>query len=373
MIFLDNAGTTQMMEECVQVHKHFSCDQFFNPSAPSVSSMQVSKIMSEAEKYFLQRLGTNVGNVIFTSCATESNNFAIRGSLKSGDFEYVFSEGEHPSVYNVAKRLEMEGFKVIFVPLDKSGKVDLNALEKCLNSKTRLISIMHVSNETGAINDIQAISKLKNKLCPRAVFHVDGVQGFMKIPFSLRNTSVDLYSFSAHKIHGPRGIAGLYVKNKNSLKELLSGGGQQYGLRSGTENVSGIMQFRKVVELTDEKANFDKVLDLKKRFVSLLSSHKGIKVVDFGGSPYILNLQFFGVKGETMLHALESVGVIVGLGSACSAKKAGNRVLSEIGFSKDEIISSVRISFNAHQSIEEIDEACRLIVEVYEDIFARVS
>ena len=373
MIFLDNAGTTKMFEECVEVHRKFSCEQFYNPSALSVQSMEVSKCISQAENYFLKRLGVKVGNVLFTGCATESNNLAIKGSLRNGDWEYVFSEGEHPSVYNVAKKMELEGLKVHFVPLDSDGKVDLKKLEKVLNEKTRLISIMHVSNETGAINDLLAISKLKDRLCPRAVLHVDGVQGFMKIPFSLQATSVDLYSFSAHKIHGPKGVAGLYVKNKGALKELCQGGGQQYGLRSGTENVSGIMQFKKAVELIDERKNFNHVQTLKQKFNSVIMGLKDIKILDFGGSPYIESLIFSGVKGETMLHALNEKGVIVGLGSACSSKKAGNRVLDKIGISKDDIISSVRISFNAYQSVEEIEEAGEIIVQVYKDILQRVS
>lgn len=362
-----------MFEECVQVHQHFSCEEYYNPSALSAKSMQISKLLTETEKYFLSRLGASDGSILFTGCATESNNLAIRGSLRAGDFEYVFSQGEHPSVYNVAKKLQLEGYKVHFVPLDMDGKVNLKELEKCLNSKTRLISIMHVSNETGAINDLEQISKLKERLCPRAILHVDGVQAFMKIPFSMRKASVDLYSFSAHKIHGPKGVAGLYVKNKNALKELFSGGGQQYGLRSGTENVSGVMQFRKAVELTNEFENLNRVRELKNAFIAALSKEKGIVVMDFGGSPYILNLRFEGVKGETMLHALEAVGVIIGLGSACSAKKAGNRVLSEIGITQNDIVSSARISFNGYQSVEEIESAAKLIVEVYRDIFARVS
>lgn len=370
MIFLDNAGTTKMFDECVEVHRLYSCEKFFNPSALAVQSLECKKIVDEAEKYFLSRLGANVGNVLFTSCATESNNLAIKGSLRNGDWEYVFSAGEHPSVFNVAKRLEADGCKVNIVPLDKSGRVDMQKLAEVLNAKTRFISIMHVSNETGAINDLISISKLKEKLCPKAVFHVDGVQGFMKIPFEIRKTSVDLYSFSAHKIHGPKGIAGLYVKNKDSLKELFQGGGQQYGVRSGTENVSGVMQFKKTLELTDEKVNFEKVSKLKNVFNSAL---RGVKVLDFAGSPYIESLIFEGVKGETMLHALNQEGVIVGLGSACSSKKAGNRVLEEIGIDKQEIISSVRVSFNAYQSESELTAAAETISSVYKNIKERMS
>lgn len=373
MIYLDNAGTTKMFEECLEIHKKYSCEEFFNPSALSMESLKVSKLIASAEQYFLKRLDAKEGNVLFTGCATESNNLAIKGSLRSGDWEYVFSAGEHPSVYNVAKKLEMDGRKVHIVPLNEKGQVDLAKLESVLSNKTRLISVMHVSNETGAINDLEKISKLKDKICPRAILHVDGVQGFMKIPFSMRKTSIDLYSFSAHKIHGPKGVAGLYVKNKNALKELCQGGGQQYGLRSGTENVSGIMQFQKAVEMTDVAKNFENVSNLKSTFNHILSQENGIKVLNFGGSPYIESLIFEGVKGETMLHALDENGVIVGLGSACSSKKAGNRILDEIGVSKDDIISSVRISFNAYQGETEIVKVAEIIIKTYEDIKKRVS
>lgn len=373
MIYLDNAGTTKMFEECLEIHKKYSCEEFFNPSALSMESLKVSKLIASAEQYFLKRLDAKEGNVLFTGCATESNNLAIKGSLRSGDWEYVFSAGEHPSVYNVAKKLEMDGHKVHIVPLNEKGQVDLAKLESVLSNKTRLISVMHVSNETGAINDLEKISKLKDKICPRAILHVDGVQGFMKIPFSMRKTRIDLYSFSAHKIHGPKGVAGLYVKNKNALKELCQGGGQQYGLRSGTENVSGIMQFQKAVEMTDVAKNFENVSNLKSTFNHILSQENGIKVLNFGGSPYIESLIFEDVKGETMLHALDENGVIVGLGSACSSKKAGNRILDEIGVSKDDIISSVRISFNAYQGETEIVKAAEIIIKTYEDIKKRVS
>ena len=372
MIFLDNAGTTQMAPECLEIYRKYACDDFFNPSALSKESNDIASLLVETEKFFLNKLGASEGNVLFTSCATESNNLAIKGSLRNGDWEYVFSVGEHPSVYNVAKKLETDGYKVVFVSLSKDGTVDLNALADVLNEKTRFISIMHVSNETGAINNLENISKLQQRLCPRALLHVDGVQGFMKTPFSIRKTAVDMYSFSAHKIHGPKGIAGLYVKNKSGLKELFQGGGQQFGLRSGTENVPAIMQFKKAVELIDIESNLKHVEMLKAKFKDIASAG-GVRCLDFCGSAYILNLIFDGVKGETMLHALNQKGVIIGLGSACSAKKAGNRVLDEIGLSKVDIISSARVSFSADQSIEEIETAAKIVVAVYKEIKEKVS
>lgn len=372
MIYLDNAGTTKMLDECLEVYRKYACEDFFNPSALSIEAMQVSRDVLRAERTLLSALGASEGNVLFTGSATESNNLAIRGSLRKGDYEYVFSAGEHPSVYNLAKKLELEGYNVHFVPLNERGQVDMDALAAVLSDKTRLISVMFVSNETGAVNDIAKISELKKKLCPKAVLHVDGVQGFMKISFSLRNTSVDLFSFSAHKIHGPKGVAGLYVKNRASLKQLFEGGGQQYGLRSGTENVPAIMQFEKVVSMIDVKKNYNHVAQLKKTMVEVLSQG-GIRCVDYNGSPYILNVIFDGVKGETMLHALDEKGVIIGLGSACSAKKAGNRVLEGLGIAKDDVISSARLSFSAYQSLDEICEAGKIICETYKYIKEKVS
>lgn len=397
MIYLDNAGTTKMFEECVEIHRRFSCEQFYNPSALTMKSAEIFREISDAEKFFLGRLGAKEGNVIFTSGATESNNTAILGSLRSGNWEYVFSEGEHPSVFEVAVRLQQQGFVVHFVPLDKNGATDLEKLKQVLSPKTRLISTIFVSNETGAVNDILAISALRKQICPKALLHVDGVQGFCKIPIEMDKTAVDLFSFSAHKINGPKGVAGLYVRNKSALKSLLAGGGQQFGLRSGTENVSGIMQFKKAVELTDMQKNLLRVQKLNALFCENITS-AGVKINNFGrdekcdgrdlqqnalgngldnkekivSSPYILNLFFEGVKAETILHALEEKGVIIGLGSACSAKKAGNRVLSNIGISKEKIISAARISFSPYMADEEVINAAKIICETYEDIFRRV-
>lgn len=371
MIYLDNASTTKTFDECFEVYKIYSSERFHNPSALSSLSISNFKDIMSAEKFILKKLGVNEGNVLFTSCATESNNLAIKGSLRTGNYEYVFSVGEHPSVYNVAKKLEMDGYHVHFVPLLADGTVELDKLESVLNENTRLISIMHVSNEVGSINDLSKICELKNKKCPKAIFHVDGVQGFMKIPFSLKNLSIDLYSFSGHKLHAPKGVAGLYVKNKSALKELFQGGGQQYGLRSGTENIAGIMQLQKAIELIDVEKNLERVKNLQQLFNENLKDD-GIFIKNFEGSPYIENLIFSGVKGETMLRALDSRGVIVGLGSACSSKKAGNRVLQQMGWKVDDIISSVRISFNAYMTDEEILTASKVIKEVYNDMKRRV-
>lgn len=373
MIFLDNAGTTKMFRECVETYSHFACEEFYNPSAVSRQSAFVHAKLEDTRKFLLKKLGAVEGTIIFTGGATESNNLAIKGAARNGNFEYIFSNGEHPSVFNVAKNLGLEGKNVKFCKLGKNGKIDLADLESKLNKNVKLISCMLVSNETGAINEIKAISSLRDRLASNALLHVDAVQGFMKIPFSVEALKIDMLTFSAHKFHGPKGVGGLYVRKLNYIKNIVDGGGQEYGLRSGTENVPGIMAVRTAVEKIDVKKNFEHVLELKQQLNKILSGVQGIKVLDFNGSPYIEVLVFDGVKGETMLHALEEKGVIVGLGSACSAKKAGNRILQEIGIDKDEIISSCRISFNAYMTSEEIEKAGKTIIEVYNDIKKRVS
>lgn len=373
MIFLDNAGTTKMFEECVKTYSLFACEEFYNPSAVSRKSAHVYSALDEVRRVVLRKLGAVKGNIIFTSGATESNNLAIKGAVRNGDYEYIFSNGEHPSVYNVAKSLLLAGRKVKFVGLNDEGTINFDELKEALSEKTRLISLMLVSNETGAINDIKKVVALKNELAPKALVHVDAVQGFMKIPFSVEDLGVDMVSFSAHKFHGPKGVGGLYLKSLTLVKNNVDGGGQEYGLRSGTENVPAIMALKTALEKIDVKENLKNVTKLKEVFNKAVRADERIKILDFHGSPYIEVLVFPGVKGETMLHALEEEGVIVGLGSACSAKKAGNRILENIGYNKEEILSSCRISFNAYMTESEVREAGEKIVETYGEMLRKLK
>ncbi len=374
MIYLDNAATTQMFEEGADVYKKYACHSFFNPSAGYSQAISIAKELDNARQSLLEKLGAKNGNIIFTSGATESNNLAIMGGRRNGKWEYVFSVGEHPSVYNTAKELEKLGYKVHFVGLQPNGQIDYDALEEVLNERTRLISAMHVSNETGAINDLSRIDRFRKKHCPNALFHVDGVQAFCKIPFSIEDFCADFYTISAHKFHGPKGVGALYVKNLNALKPIVFGGGQEGGERSGTENVGGIMAMKYAVEFIDVEKNLNKIAKLKFVLADILRQNDSIKFINEGRfSPYIMSLAFSGVNGETLMRELQDKGVIVGMGSACSAKKAGNRILESMGKAKEEIKSHIRVSFSELLSESEVEEAGKIILETYQNLWERVK
>lgn len=371
MIYLDNAATTRMYEGAVDVYRKYACQSFFNPSAGYNKSIEIAKDLNNVRKIILQKLGAD-GTIIFTSGATESNNLAIFGSKRNGKWEYVFSEGEHPSVYNVALELKNQGFTVHIVKLRKDGQIDYDELEKVVNEKTRIISVMHVSNETGAINDLAKINEIRQRKSPKALFHVDGVQAFCKLNYNIESYDIDLYTISSHKFHGPKGVGALYVKNISSLKNIMFGGGQENGYRSGTENVSGIMAMGYAIEHFDTNKNYLHVNNLKDTIKQILQANSGVKILDVG-SPYILSVSFNGVNGETLMRALQDENILVGIGSACSTKKAGNRILESMGLNLNEIKSHIRISFSEELSIEDINYAGNKMLEIYNKILEKVK
>lgn len=372
MIYLDGAGTTPMLEGCVPVIEEYACKKFFNPSAGYKPALEISKELESARNVVLKKLGASKGNVIFTGGATESNNLAIMGSRKNGKWNYVFSMGEHPSVYNTAKELLQLGYDVRFVRLQKNGQIDYEDLTKQVDEKTRLISVMHISNETGVVNDIAKVNGIRTQFAKQALLHVDGVQAFCKIPFCIDELGVDFYTISAHKFRGPKGVGVLYVKNMQSLKNIVFGGGQENGYRSGTENVPGIMAMKYAIEETDIVKNYEYVSELKSKMIDILAKDERIKIIP-SQSPYILSATFSGVNGETLVRVLQDKEVYVGKGSACSTKKAGNRTLENMGFNKDDIKSHIRISFGDYLSKTDIEKAGEVILETYHEIWEKVK
>lgn len=371
MMYLDNAATTKMYEGAVDVYRKYACQSFFNPSAGYNKAIEISKDIDKVRGLILSKLGAK-GNIIFTSGATESNNLALYGSKRNGKWEYVFSEGEHPSVYNVALDLKNQGFIVHIVKLREDGQVDYKELARVVNERTRIISVMHVSNETGAINDLKKIDDIRKQYCPNALLHIDGVQAFCKLDYNIEQYNIDLYTISSHKFHGPKGVGALYVKNISSLKNIVFGGGQEKGVRSGTENVSGIMAMGYAIEHFNTRNNYSHVEMIKNTIKEELEKDDKINIMDVG-SPYILSVTFKGVNGETLMRALQDEDILVGIGSACSAKKAGNRVLESMGYNLDEVKSHIRLSFSEELEIEEARFASKKMVEVYNKILEKVK
>lgn len=369
IIYLDNAATTKPFKESVEIFN--SCvEDFYNPSAAYKQAIDIKKKLDSARNEITSKLGGKNGKLIFTSSATESNNMIFEGlHLRCGQ-TILISKAEHPAVYESAHRLEKKGIIVKDLPLTKTGQVDFEEFKKLMTKDVVLVSVIHVSNETGFINDIKNLCAYAKSVNPKVVFHSDGVQAFGKIKVNLLNLGIDLYTISGHKVYAPRGIAGLWIKSGIFIDPLLVGGGQENGLRSSTENVFGALAFANSVKIAveDLEEKNAKLFQKRQNLIDLLTNSE--ISCDFcvneceNQSPYILSISFPKIKGEVLIHALENDGILVSTGSACSSKKAGNRTLEAMGKSQDEIVGSIRISFSAYDDFDENYVALSIIKNV---------
>lgn len=369
MIYFDNAATTAPSKSALEKAKEFNNDRFFNPSTLYNGGLNCAKEIKSAKDSILRCIGaiSNDYEVIFTSCGSESDNQAIFCTVKRGIF--VTDKGEHSAVHKSFLELKNRGLTVEFIDLNKDGSVDTEKLYDFIknNSGVSFVSIMHVNNETGAINDVNAIADSIKKINPSIIFHVDGVQAYAKLPYRLSN-KIDLYSISAHKINGLKGVGALIKRKKLNVSPLIFGGGQENGLRSGTENVFGIKVFQYATEerALSLKENYKKVQELKefvaekldKDVFCVLSSLDSSK-----SSPYILSVSAKGLRGEVLMHLLEMDNVLVGNGSACSSKNRYSRVLTACGYDETVLDGVIRISFSPDNTIEEGEIAVKIINE----------
>lgn len=371
-VFFDNASTTKIMPEIVDELSCFNNNYYFNPSALYNNLYRKGDsnkpTLEKMRKSLLECLGGENGKLIFTGSATEASNLALFGSVKKNTRKILVSMGEHPSVYNSALELKNRGYDVEFVNLDKSGKVDIEDFENKMTSDVDLVSIMHVSNETGAINDIPSLVEIAKSVNPKVIFHCDGVQAFGKIDVNVDDLGVDMYTISAHKIYGSKGVGALYLKNAVSLKPIIFGGGQESGLRSGTENMLGIYTLYRASQIVTSnlETNYKKIMNLKKLFLEKLSqTNLKYTLHSFeDNSPYIVSVSFDKCRAETLLNMLSDFdNIYVGNGSACSAKKSGNRVLESMGVPKSEIEGNLRISFGLYNTPEEVDYLVEKLTE----------
>lgn len=357
IFYLDNAATTKMFDEVKERASKFLCEDFFNPSAVYKQSVDVKREVENARGFLLDCLGASHDDkLIFTGSATEANNTVIFSQRNFAGKRYLFGAGEHPSVKECAKQLEMRGYKVEFIPLDKSGRVDEEKFKQMLGSDVAFVSVQHVSNETGAVNNIKKLVTLAKRANKDVKFHSDGVQAFMKFPIDVTDLGVDYYTISAHKIGGMKGVGALYVKKGTKVNTLIFGGGQENGLRSGTENVFGIASFAYAAEKMrkEQKQNFEKVKKMREELLSAFKEN-GIEYVIHGesGVPHTMNIMLEkSIRGETLVHALEKRGVLLSTGSACSATKHFNSTLEAMGVPNSEILASVRISISPYMDFD---------------------
>ncbi|MBQ9949125.1 MAG: cysteine desulfurase [Clostridia bacterium] len=369
MIYLDNSATTAVSKKAAETASSYMNEVFFNPSSAYNAAVAVERDMKQARAHMARALAATPDEFIYTSGGTESNNAAIFGTLKMKRTKgrVICSAVEHPSVYEVFSVLEGMGYEVKHAPVNSDGAIDTEALSELVTPDTLLVSLMHVNNETGAINDLEKCRKIIKSASPEAIFHSDGVQAFCKMPFV--TPACDLYSVSGHKIHAPKGIGILYIKKNTKFFGSLIGGGQERGLRSGTSNVPSIMAFD--VALEDYMANREEyvrsMMNCKMRLAKNMLTLPDTVINGCApevGAPHILNISFLGVRGEVLLHSLAERGIYVSTGSACSTHKKGNRILDSMGIRGERQAGAIRFSFCAHTTEAEIDEASNAISEI---------
>lgn len=369
--YLDNAATTPL-SPLVADAISAALTLYANPSSLHGPGVEAEKQVDEARANVARLLGVSPASLVFTSGGTEANNFAIKGFLARSRQRgrLVTSSIEHPSVLEVFKEFEMQGWEVLRLPVDEGGQVQLKALEEALAQPVQLLSIMAVNNETGAIQPLKEIVGLVRALQPDVCIHVDAVQALGKIPFRPQELGVNLASISAHKIHGPKGIGALYTDRRDLLLPLICGGGQEGGLRSGTENLLGIIGFGSGArEIEANMANnLSHVTKLRQQFLQGLQDLP-CKVISSDGVPHIVAVSFPGFRGEVLLHALSAYGVYVSTGAACSGKKGQlSHVAEAMGLDRETAEGLLRFSFSALTTEDEVAYAVQKIRQVLNDL-----
>lgn len=367
MIYLDNSATTKTLEKTADFIRNYYTEKYFNPSALYKGALQVNNDINSARKTLANILGCQNGEIIYTSGGSESNNTAIFGAIKNKKGRVITSLGEHLAIYNPFNWLKNKGYDVQFVKLKNNGQVDLDHYKALLNEDTIFVSIIHASNETGAINDIKNITQLAKEINPKCIVHSDGVQAFLKKDINVKSLNVDLYSISGHKVHCPKGIGALYVKKGVNINPLIIGASQEYGLRAGTENTALICAFSNTSKDLYDTLNhrINHIKSLRKSFLEIINN----KIKDFiinsdeNGLPNIISLSFAGIKSEILIQMMSDSGVYIGSGSACSSRQKVSRVLKEINVPKKYIDGSIRISFSHINNLEETEKAAYILCE----------
>ncbi|AIM15902.1 cysteine desulfurase [Bacillus sp. X1(2014)] len=369
MIYFDNSATTKPYKEVLDSFITVSSKFFGNPSSLHSFGGQAEKLLTQAREQTAKLLGVKMSEIYFTSGGTESNNLAIKGAAlrnRNKGKHLITSSIEHPSVAKAMEQLEQEGFEITYIPVDDTGRVSVDEIERAIRKDTILISIMHVNNEIGTIQPIEEIGQML-KAYPDILFHVDAVQGIGKVPLSFKNNRIDLCSISSHKFHGLKGTGALYIREGIKIDPLFSGGNQERTLRSGTENVAGAVAMAKALRLT--MANGEEGIERIRKIQTLLRD--GLKKIEAlkihtpiqYSAPHILNFSLKGIKSEVFIHALEQEDIFVSTTSACSSKKKSpSKTLLALGVAEELAESAIRISL----SFENTEEEARTVIQVIE-------
>ncbi|MDD2648117.1 MAG: cysteine desulfurase family protein [Eubacteriales bacterium] len=376
MIYFDNSATTQPTDGVISAMQRALRDGFFNPSAAYSPALNVENELNEVRRLIASTLSVKAERVIFTSGGTESDNLAVlgisRAARKPG--RILYSAVEHPAVKAACKDAEFFSHKAEQIPVDSAGMVDLTALEKMLDESVLLICVMQVNNETGTVQPIDEIEKLRSRLSPEAVLHIDGVQGYLRSPISLKAFPRASYALSSHKLHGPKGEGALVIAEGVRCAPRQVGGGQEKDRRSGTENTSGIIGMGEAIkEMLADAGMHSRLLGIKKRLFELISSGvpearlNGEDIESPAAAPHILNIAFPSVRSETLLHALEGEEIYVSMGSACSAHaRKPSETLVAMGLSAEMASSSIRFSFGRLNTIDECEITADAVKRNYE-------
>ena len=378
MIYLDNCSTTKPREEVITAVSEALRMDFGNPSSLHRLGIRTEKKIKEAREIISDYLKVDKSELFFTSGGTESNNIALQSIInKYGrrGKHIITTKIEHPSVLNVMKHYEENGFRITYLNVNKEGYINIEELKDSIKEDTILISVIHVNNEIGVHQDIKAIKEVINDSISKPLLHLDGIQSFGKIDFSLKGLDVDSYSFSGHKVYGPKGVGGLYINKRLKLNPITFGGNQESGLRSGTENVPGIIGLGEAVRILTKNSISEAkmVQELKvymaKRIIDEIEDVKINTTLDNTSSPYIISITFRHTRGEVLLHYLEDKDIYVSTSSACSSKgTTKSHVLKAINLSDKEIEGTIRFCFSYEVDKEDIDYTIDVLKASVEDI-----
>ena len=372
-VYLDNSATTRCFDSVANTVTKVMCEDYGNPSSMHMKGVQAENYLKSAKSVIARNLKVNEKEIYFTSGGTESDNLAIIGTAMANNRagnHIITTCIEHPAVLRTMEYLETQGFRVTYLPVDEAGRVCLDALENALCQDTILVSIMHTNNEIGSLQPIAEAGNLIKRYNPNIAFHVDAVQGYGKFRIYPKKMGIDLLSVSGHKIHGPKGIGLLYINEKVKIKPISYGGGQQKGMRSGTDNVPGVAGLAKAIEEVYKYLDKDveRLYSLKEYFIDGILQIPEVRINGYTGyhsAPHIVSVSIRGIRSEVVLHALEDRGIYVSAGSACSSNKPMvSATLKAIGVEKDLLDSTIRFSFSIFTTQEEIDYTLKVLYDI---------